>query len=65
MQFCDDTTKPPGARYWRIRRVAQTVSYDFTAMNAISTGRCFASCCTSVTCSAFTLTTRFSAPVMP
>ena len=65
MQFCDDTTKPPGARYWRIMRVAHTVSYDFTAMKAMSIGCCFASSCTSVTCMALTRMVRFSASVMP
>jgi hypothetical protein len=56
MQFCDDTTKPPGAKYCRINRVAQTVSYDFTAMKAMSIGRCFASTCNSVICIALTRT---------
>ena len=65
MQFCDDTTKPPGARYWRIMRVAHTVSYDFTAMKAMSIGCCFASSCASVTCMALTRMVRFSASVMP
>src|SRR5690242_12588831 len=65
IQFCDDTTKPPGARYCRSSRAAQTVSYDFTAMNAMSIGRCFASACTSVMCIAFTRTVWFSGPDMP
>ena len=38
MLFWSETTKPPGARYWLIIVVAQTVSYDFVQTKAISTG---------------------------
>ena len=65
IQFCIETTQPPGARYGRIIIVAHSVSYDFTETNAMSIGFCLASDCTSVRCMALTFTVRRSASVMP
>ena len=50
MQFCNETMKPPGARYWLISVVAHSVSYDFMQTKAMSIGCSLASCCASVTC---------------
>ena len=55
MQFCSETMKPPGARYWLISVVAHSVSYDFMQTKAMSIGFSLASCCASVTCIARTL----------
>ena len=56
MQFCNETMKPFGERYWLISVVAHSVSYDFMQTKAMSIGLSFARCCASVRCSARTFT---------
>ena len=65
MQFCNDTTTAPGERYCLIIVVAHSVSYDLTETKAMSIGRSFESCCTSVRCIVGTRTVQASSSVTP